>query len=273
MGKINLHIGPHKTATTHLQIILENSAFRDNTQYVPLWKVRENVTDRYAANEDPRDTSFLNYDDGLLLISEENFSGFPLGGPRFYPRIKRYLGLFKDHETTVFFCPRNYAAFITSVYCEALRFSEYFDFPNITMQRGWIQVLEDVQEVLPNATIKLWHFEDYLSNWQAVVRYFSDDTVEKFGDPPSGDGRGQRRSTLSQKTVETYSALHQYVNNPNEVIEVLDNAMPTSVAFPRYSPFKASKIEELTNKYHADCEVLSQRYDVFSPAALQEQSA
>ena len=265
MSELNLHIGPHKTATTHMQNVLERSTFRDGAKIVPLWLVRKALSGHLNRGEVPEQTDFLDHD-GLLMISEENLSGFPLAGVRLYPRIADVLSFFRDSKPTVFFSPRHYASFIPSVFSESLRHGRYVPFPSELVDRGWPDVLRDIEAALPGATIKIWLYEDYRANWREILRFFSNGKIDTYGTPPPGDPR----SSLSNKAIMTYAQMHEFVTDPNAVLSILGDAFPVGVSNPKFLPFDVAQTATLTRRYREDVETLRSRYEFFEPEPAEQ---
>lgn len=263
MAKLHLHIGPHKTATTHMQNVLEHSRFADGIGYVPLWKVRKTLSSNLNHGKPVGDVAYLD-SDGLTIVSEENLSGFPAAGMQLYPSIARLMAFFAGREVEVYFSPRNYGAFFPSVYCEALRFGRYFEFPKAAPMRGWLDVLSDVEAALPDVPIKLWFYEDYRGNWREIIQYLAAGGITAFGDPPKSDPR----SSLSGQAIATYAAMHEHVTDPNQVLDALADALPSGVRHPKFAPFAGRQLEGLSERYYRDCEVLAARYDCFQPTPL-----
>jgi hypothetical protein len=162
-GKINIHFGVHKTATTYIQEHLE--LIEDpNFHYTNL--------DEYRAAL--KEIGYFNFLKSLdfgkkVVISDENMigdNGTILTGtlyPKFKSNISRYLRHFRNRElVNVYISIRPMTSFLPSQYCEYLRWNKYISYEkfvskvNVTQLR-WIDTLRDV--ILSNQDIKFHIFD------------------------------------------------------------------------------------------------------------------
>jgi len=147
-----LHGGFHKTATTHIQRVLEgNEAWlgRQSVYVVPHQKLRKHITfpsqlDAYRALKIPRKTKFseaelqgfadaffaepLAKTPARMILSDENIPGLPahcVTTGTLYSHRKEFFRRFAKRlpvpVTEAFFAVRNYADFFASSYVEYLR--------------------------------------------------------------------------------------------------------------------------------------------------------
>lgn len=147
-----LHGGFHKTATTHIQRILEDNApwlGGQSVYVVPHQKLRKHITfpaqlDAYRALKIPRKTKFSEADlrgfseaffaeplamtPARMILSDENIPGLPahcVTTGALYGYRKEFLRRFALRlpvpVTEAFFAVRNYADFFASAYVEYLR--------------------------------------------------------------------------------------------------------------------------------------------------------
>lgn len=145
--QVHLHLGAHKTATTHLQqIFLANRGFvaKEGVHYdgpVHLRSKKWLTAFRGFAGSAPRNMKRPEYTRlrakqplaPLWLISEENLIGGPgdlIRKPGLYPlvgkRLRSFRRLFPATEVKIFFALRSYDTFLRSCYCEIVRNNEYF---------------------------------------------------------------------------------------------------------------------------------------------------
>uniref|UniRef100_UPI0025F80B4F hypothetical protein n=1 Tax=Sphingomonas sp. TaxID=28214 RepID=UPI0025F80B4F len=129
-----LHLGLHKTATTHLQLSLE--AIRPQlaergVDFIPLDELRRAThlnfdwAKRFKGFKFRRDVRSVSSRLKTTILSEENWLGHPYEGCAFppYPRaIERLKTITKLGGTfSVFLAVRNPGQFVPSIYSEALR--------------------------------------------------------------------------------------------------------------------------------------------------------
>lgn len=158
--KLHLHLGAHKTATTHFQNVLDEnrSLYEHNAYYVSMQEFRNNVT--HANNFlnpscNSEVDSYLNklteIEQQILIISEENIIGqteemyrsdcLYNSAEKRLNRLNAFISKFSD--VCIWFSIRSMDTFIPSMYCEYLlhyrykRFSEVF---SRQYAQSWIQL-------------------------------------------------------------------------------------------------------------------------------------
>jgi hypothetical protein len=210
MTSIDLHLGVHKTASTHLQKYwLACSARSQGVHYLRLDEVRSHVTP-VAAHAEPAALRAARHwldeacegrrrvvlsDENILGSCETNFARQALY-PDARQRLERIGMLVGDRPLRVLVSVRGYADYLRSAWCEVMRHTTYRPFRQAYqgmhgLERGWEHVVRDVADALPGATIECWRYED-LRAAQALV------TASLFDLDPAGlpavDERRERRS-------------------------------------------------------------------------------
>lgn len=234
--RIDLHLGVHKTATTHLQRHwLSCGQVAGATAAIPpLAEVRANLTP--VCNPPPVKSG--GPDDGehrrkraadwlhrwgqrapALVLSDENIIG---SSERLFAqralyanalgRLERLAKMLEGHEVRVWLSVREYGSFLRSAYCETLRHGPYRPFRQVYGRldldsRGWEHLVQDVQQAFPAAKLVCWRYES-LDQLRPSI------TAAMFGlrraaMPPLDDRRD--RQSLSQLAVELLDDIHRRI--------------------------------------------------------------
>ncbi|MFK7851602.1 MAG: hypothetical protein AB8D78_11555 [Akkermansiaceae bacterium] len=193
--KICLHLGVHKTASTHLQQTLnnqENRAVLNDASiqfYGPetlrprkvvslvysLSSTGENFvkTDNYKKLVEKVGALLAQNNAEKIVLSDENLVGscaevLTAGViyPNFEQRLKILAKLFEHNDIEISVCIREMSSYLVSAYCEALRGTrKIFPFQKYVQKLEpntckWIGYLEMIRSIFPNAKINIWNFED-----------------------------------------------------------------------------------------------------------------
>lgn len=194
-----IHLGAHKTATTHLQETL--TAMRPalaarGLDYVPNPLLRERrfswalwrrdrlarvpilgparMREKIEATVEP-----LRLGPETVVLSEENILGVPhqiLQVP-FYPQaalsIARLATLGARAEVTFFLSIRGYDRLLPSAYAEALKFRAMpggFEAARLLARPpSWLDLVRQIRAAAPGIPLRIWRQEDYRENAQAIM--------------------------------------------------------------------------------------------------------
>lgn len=187
--KLSLHLGTHKSASTHLIECLLNSKDeleKENILVFPQDEIRKKYKLPAELNRFNRgqktsrkeldskfDYFFSQVGDADLIISEENFLGACsdfMGSGQIYPYAQKNLTLLKEYfynyEISIFVCVRNFKTFLPSVYGEYIRgtndpvsfteYSEKLDFSKV----GWEHFIHRISKVF-ESELYVWDIESY----------------------------------------------------------------------------------------------------------------
>lgn len=179
-----IHLGAHKTASTHLQNVLE-------------------ALDVMPPHRSQRAASKAIFGDGASLdalfdhrvLSEENWLGEideACAWPP-YPRLRVRMARLRDAsggDAQAFLSIRSPASFISATYGQALR-----NTPNrVSLKRvrrqwegrsPWIAIAETIADFFP---LTIWRYEDYRDNAKAIVEMVSGSQIAalpEIADPPA----------------------------------------------------------------------------------------
>lgn len=194
-----LHIGAHKTATTHLQLALQSArdelltvgvAFYGPTQLrgkglalaerfaLPHAKAQENVADDPQAEWRDMSAGFRR-----VVLSEENFTGvlnrvgaklsFPLY-PNAVERIAALSSVIAPDGIDVFLSIRAPAAFLNSAYSQVLMSGgrvrpETFKSKNPLGAVDWAKYIERLTRITSLRSLIVWPYEDYAVHFPRIT--------------------------------------------------------------------------------------------------------
>lgn len=277
--KIILHLGVHKTATTHIQQRLYNSIDilnKYNIGYIGLNEIRKIITSKLGSNNLPKKEILHSLkahgEYQTLIISDENILGGtdkPLNN-MFYPdvieRLKQVLSLFEGKELVVYITLRNYVDYYISRYAESLRHFGYLDFDKYYEDLdfasvGWIDLIEQIQKAgIDNINITL--FEDIFKNEQKYFDFLVGVPGIKYRD--TDNNPHIRRSKFSN---EGYRLIKFYANNYSKqsirkILNLIDNN-PQTEKFTPFMPFSNFEQKILNNKYKQDIKAVMEQVEYF----------
>lgn len=272
---IDLHLGVHKTATTHLQRhwLACSQAPGATATCPPLAEVRAQLTPVCSA---PTARSKAQGDDARrlaaarawvrqlaaagrpLLLSDENLIGSCerlFAAQALYtsvlPRLQRLAPVLEGLPVRLWLSVREYGAFLRSAYCETLRHGPYrpfrqaygsFDFAS----RGWEHVVRDVRQALPQAQLSCWRYESMPGLRQAL-------TASMVGLAPAAqpapDEQRDRRS-LSRLAVRLLDDIHQRVG-ADEATRVRPSVerVVAGAGMPAFDPWDDAERARLSAAY------------------------
>jgi hypothetical protein len=274
--EIGLHVGVHKTATTYLQKTLEanQAGLRSaGMAYVPLDEVRSTMTARLKRRFSglPRAAQALaDRHDGCkrLLLSDENLIGLCGHAVRdgsYYAsaeqRVRRLVRAFRGHDVRIFIATRSYDAFVSSIYCEFIRYYPFLT-PDeylraIDVERlDWCKLIGGLCQVVGEDHVAFWRFEDFD---QIEDRVLSMMTGEKLDwEKPSG----VVHQSLSQKAVDSLSTLRPALRR-GEIqsrVSAVAHDFPKGPDNPEFRAFGDSRAAQLQSRYLSDMERLRSAY-------------
>jgi hypothetical protein len=204
--EIVLHVGAHKTASTHLQWRLELSAkplrqngvfivcnselrkkleqvkkkssflkFLNRIRPVRLWRSAA-IYRRYLREAEAADCDRLVISEEMLLGSIESLMEDGLFYGMIHKRLKPVFNGLKGHPVTMMLALRSYDSFLSSAWCEYVRQHGYRRIDDeqktrlLALQRGWLDVIEDIIRILPSGSqLRVWRYEDFCNNDSDVL--------------------------------------------------------------------------------------------------------
>jgi hypothetical protein len=234
--RIELHLGVHKTATTHLQRHwLDCGQVAGATAAIPpLGDVRANLTPvcnpppvkdgghgeaerrrkkaiRWLADWGQRAPALVLSDENIIGSSERLFAQRSIYANAL-GRLERLAEIVEGHEVRIWLSVREYGSFLRSAYCETLRHGPYRPFRQVYSRldldkRGWEHLAQDVQKAFPAARLVCWRYES-LSDLRPSI------TAAMFGlkraAMPAPHDRRDRQS-LSTLAVALLDDIHKRI--------------------------------------------------------------
>lgn len=280
----SVHIGAHKTATTHLQFTLDALAEElatQGVQIVPLQPLRDHkfprevirasawrplVSDRLMHAK----TAALFREDlsaRRLVVSDENILGdiASLFSDRYYPDAVRRLRFLRStlgfRDVTLFVSIRRHDAIAASAYVELLRarpvdvrFADVVERFAATPP-SWLELLERIHAELPGARLRVWRFEDYIRDPLPVLTELLDHSPSLI---PPIENPSQTRSP-SAEAIASIEALDRGVDRSIYQQRVAE-AIKSTQGGTKFSPFDPSATERLAAAYAEDITAISRRF-------------
>ena len=273
-----VHIGAHKTATTHLQDVLEAcrpSLLAGGVDFIPRhqsrllrfhnhtgrgnWRLMAGgmpMRRRMAAMIEPYRSG-----PGTVILSDENIPGLAtalLGGP-FYPqaeeRLQPFAALARAVPVTLFVSIRSPDTLLPSAYAQVLRSRPMpGGFEPIRRQAladppRWQPFIDRLSRAVPDAHIKFWRFETYRQHDRAILSRFTGVDLPELPPieapsstrSPSAEAMARIEALDPKPTPEAYAAA---------VAQIID----TDTGADQYAPFSAVETECLRKAHEADIE-------------------
>lgn len=284
-----IHIGAHKTATTHLQDILElrrgvlasqgiDYPTRDMLRSVRFAKsVRTGSTfyklrDRWPFRQLSQWWDLHRIQSAkhlpVLLISEELLLGLCNGliDPIFYPeasaRMQKLREMVKGAPTTLFLSIRNPANIIPSGYSQCLR-SGARTIPSIAEIRqrslanppSWTDLVRRVRKGFPEAQLIVWTFEEYIANPDAYLDLL---VGKQLGNWPSLEAPSNTRS-MSSETIDLIHRINKNLDR-HERIKRCAELYAGDTGQTHFQPFSTEEVTEITRAYIADLDALEREF-------------
>ncbi|MFS4439254.1 hypothetical protein ACMA5I_13665 [Paracoccaceae bacterium GXU_MW_L88] len=277
-----IHIGAHKTATTHFQDTLEAirpQLERMEIDYLPRLHARG------AIQEMLRRKNFRTYIRGPLMarqvnavlaplgtgaphmvVSDENIIGFCESAiaHRPWPKLERTVGalasLRRDAELSFALSIRNFADVIAGCYAESLRYhdiapEEFQKFCDEMEEHplSWRPVIERISKVIANTPLRVWRIEDYSRDPGAIIAAFlniSRDTIEI----PALAAPKRTKAPSRDAVREVEVAFHDpaYQEGWRDYVNAVFEQSPASETSAKFAPFSEAQHAALTQQYQDD---------------------
>lgn len=268
MTNLVLHLGVHKTGTTHFQSRCQNSRERliqHGVGYLDLAYTRKHITsqlnDHFSLGDDLR-----SYFDSCstVLISDENITG-SIGKPSdrtLYKspgfRVHNLVSSYPFHEVSLHLTIRNPEKYLVSRYFEYLRhfkfmpIQEYYD-EIFLRDFSWTPLVKCIEEYV-GLKANVTSFEDIFTHEDQYIKKLLGLDVELN---PASNEEEVRRSKLS---LETYEILLQAAKHYEPaIVKRLVNLFTNNRQFStetQMKPFSKSLSDQLTKNYEKDKQAL-----------------
>ncbi|MDO5705245.1 MAG: hypothetical protein Q4G49_09275 [Paracoccus sp. (in: a-proteobacteria)] len=264
-----LWLGAHKTGTTFLQNALDLSAGALESagyRYMSLVAFRNHYLRPliYDGNhgEPPPPPP------GLNLIFDENIPGLvqgALGTTGLYPRTAERSRKVADHfglrTPDIYFCVRNYATFLPSLFCETLKSTPYRPFARFydpdQHPLDWNSVIDQLRAAFPDSRISVYQNEALRGREAALLSYITGIPAADFTIPS-----GTERPGFSHKAVRTLYHLSKTRTVSRADVFAAVRHYPKGTDWPAFDPLSDEAKADLTTAYQQHVRRLRDRDDV-----------
>lgn len=290
--KLHVHVGVHKTATTYLQGLVAKNVHRLNEAGVGAMGLTpfrafftRNLMKFPAAEfriDDHLDKFFPH---GVpsrvrgMILSDENLIGICnglIGNGVAYSGAGRRLAHLREllggHRLTMHMSIRSYAPFTSSAYCEAMRHTDHFvRFDSFREKLDlqalrWPAMIERFADALQPAEIRLWRFEDFRGNADAIFRDLA------FGVEPGEEDQGSKaeRPSFSEPAVTVLETLSARLGAKKaaELVDEITEKLPKGSGkgeYPAFDPWDEADHARMTELYDEDCAAIPARHWLIPP--------
>lgn len=285
--KWRVHLGAHKTASSHIQevlLLLRDSQLRQGVDILPHRPLRDSG---FASALVARRTQFVarlplpplhglearrivnRYVEPLrrgpdtVILSEEKL----LGDTRHifaeppYPAIEKVVPLLaslgRKADLTLFFTIRAFDRHLPSAYAQELRFRppepggfEAIRKRVIARPPSWYDMVRRIRACAPGIPLRVWRYEDYRDNVRAILSLLCDNDVGPIPvveDPFWTASPGIDAIREAEQLTTDLTPAERRVR----VLDIWKNADPAS---PRFLPFSADEVALLRAAYERDME-------------------
>lgn len=296
-----VHGGVHKTATSHVQSILQRNAGRlrkEGVHYIHHRDTRKDYT--YPCQLNGYEKIGLNYrtkisDNELeararqffgkikakpgerIILSDENMSGHCgqcVRSGELYQRCDVLIPIFAGNipcpVREVHLALRNYADFFASAYVEFLRSASGENvFGEAVMKRavlsnlpGWPRFVDIVKAAFPEARLILWRHEDFAALKERIIGNLCGPSIET--DTLEVPKRARGRPSASHRAVQELLAEIARVGGNAALARRVEiqTRFPRGSRYPGYDPWTAEERTHLLRLYDRDIDEIRTRFDV-----------
>ena len=276
--RVLLHLGAHKTASTHFYRLVRLNRFHNQDLSFALPRkrdVRDVVTRRirpggFRMAGPPPGQGACALADGhrVVMISDENIIGTCLSvidDGMLYPlaqkRVRRALHLIGAKEAELLMAVRQPADFAVSIWCEALRSWGYLDFrafvgPDPFNALRWTRLCRRLLRARPGISMTVWSYEDYGDVRSNVLSHLFPPL--ETGPRQLFDDNAIVRPGLSARAgeeIRQFSMTHDETPEPGRIDDIME-AFPKSDLWPAPDPWTAEERKLLTRQYRRDLKLL-----------------
>jgi len=284
-----IHLGAHKTATTHLQetlAVIRHDLAGQGVDFIPNALVREhNLAGvvggrRFLARLPVVGAAAMRYAIEMMLaplrigpdvvvISEENVLGMPghlLTAPP-YPHLPvnvgRLASLAGRAEVVFFLSIRSYDALVSSAYVETLKHAppppggfEATRARLLARPPTWFDLVSRIHAAAPGIPLRIWRQEDYRPKSRAIMEELCGRPLGPL--PQISDPTWTRSpSAAAIATVEALSGDLPQVERTARVRSIFAAADPGA---DRFQPFAPAERQRLRALYEADLERIARAH-------------
>jgi hypothetical protein len=282
-----VHVGAHKTATTHLQETLgavrtsladrgvdfiPNQLLRERRFARTLWERRPLARLPIVGSAHMRDAietavEPLRLGPDVVVLSEENVLGIPeqIFATPFYPQAAQSLarlaslggGLGGRAEIVLFLSIRSYETLLPSAYAEHLKHSappaggfEGVHARLVAHPPSWYDLVDRIRAAAPGVALRIWRQEDYRANAAAIMEAVCGRPLPPL--PEISDPAWTR--SPSAAAIAAAEALPADLPHAERLARVRDIYTASEPGADRFRPFAPAERARLRGDYEADLE-------------------
>ncbi|MAZ22661.1 hypothetical protein [Roseovarius sp.] len=296
-----VHGGVHKTATSHVQSLLQRNAGKLrklDVNYIHHRDTRKDYTNPCQLNgylkldldfkpnitDDDLAVIVRDFWDKVdaqpgqrVILSDENVPGHCGHCVRrglLYWRRSTLLPIFADNirypVREVHIALRNYADFFASAFVEFLRSAQGERvFPEVQMRRNvlselpsWVDFMQDVQSAFRGARIIVWRHEDFNRLLPSILEGLCGGALRH--EDMAQPKRSRSRPSASHRAVqEILMEIERFGGNHALARRVeIQDKYPRGPDYPGYDPWAPSERAHLTRLYERDIDTIRKTMDV-----------
>ena len=268
---LHLHLGAHKTASTHFQYMLEMINRRSSAEIlIPSGSIiRNEIThgNRFLMPDYKADirlflNNLLSGESRSVVISEENLIGEAkdfLDCDLLYKnssnRLKAFSRLLPNSQSiTIWFFIRSLDSFLPSIYCEYLRHWRYRTFPSVlrgNYLQSWLPVIDTIRSVFPDANLNIVDYHQYKNVFPKILAEMTGASQESVPDQFR-----VIRPRLRNTAVQVASLLphHMPPYLRQKAVDLMSQLSSFTGNSKPFSPFCPLVTERLRDGYKRDIE-------------------
>ncbi|MEP2781554.1 MAG: hypothetical protein ABJO67_06955 [Pseudoruegeria sp.] len=277
--KVFLHVGAHKTASTHFQKILENSAdalAQAGVRYVGPSFLRSTglslrrylgISERGSARASQAAMEELAGDCRCVFLSEENLLGhmYQGDGSEFVPpypkadlRIEQIVNGLPNCDVNLLLSVRDPASYFVSTYSQALMRGDYRRFSDFASdvrpeEMEWSNLIRRLRLIPDLNDLFVWRHEDYPAVLPKVFGQISSN-VQK---PSSLRKNKTVHGGLSRTAVAVALTWAEETPDDSSLGKVARRSFPVGDAHPAYSPWPQEIAEASARAYEDDLNLIA----------------
>ncbi|MGY6704893.1 hypothetical protein [Roseinatronobacter sp.] len=275
--KLHLHIGAHKTASTHLQRVLRRNQARLDACGVACFgpqRLRNKMKLPQLGADHPAGRRVIaplvlalqqaQSRGQRLVISEENILGTTRSdiiacGDRLYPnadgRVARLLTLLGAQDVTLYMAVRNPPDFINSAYGQQIKGGNLIDFDSYVagfdpLALRWSDLVARLVACPAVGRLVLWRYEDYAQVVpDMLTQLLGADAASglRLSSAPRQVGSSARAIEHARARLQSDPAL-----SPKAAIAEAEAQFPKSAQWPGPQYFTPKVLAEAMQTYHDD---------------------
>lgn len=299
IGELRIHLGAHKTATTHVQdsLLAHRSAIaRAGVDYIPREEFGP-LQRRFSNPENWRKRLWSKPIEGMflrrfgrlrngsstVLLSDEDLLGYSydLFSSQVYSEgrgLHIVRALARESKVALFLGIRSFDQILPSAYAQTIKaiapapgWLNEIRKELVASPPSWLDLVSRLQSEFPMAQLKIWTQEDYRHHSQEILTFLVGRDVGHFPAiaPP------QRTTSPSNEAISAAEQLDPYLPmnvRRAQVRKIFYEDLPAGDGRAPFSPLSKQEVNVLRDRYEADRDELLRSFPglLFTPTgALQ----